>query len=234
MSAAERERATSPHVIRGPAETEAAHATALTEAGEPIVADVDASELPDTVFGARDLTWWGTAAFMTFEGVTLVVCAASYFYLWRNVQTWPPPGIRPPSWGLATFGVVLYLLSLLPMVKLSHAARHMDLAGVKRWLLVGSAFAAAFTIVRALEFRTLHVSWATNAYGSLLWVILGLHGTLVAIELAEVVGMTIIMHGDDPEPKHFTDAADIAFYWYFLVGSWLPLYAMVWLLPRWA
>ena len=88
--------------------------------------------------------------------------------------------------------------------------------------------------LRALEFRTLHVSWATNAYGSLLWVILGLHGTLVAIELAEVAGMTIIMHGEDPEPKHFTDAADIAFYWYFLVGSWLPLYAMVWLLPRWA
>jgi len=221
-------------VIRGPAETDPTHATELDEHDEPVVADIDASELPDTVFGPRDLTWWGTAAFMVFEGMTLVVAVASYFYLWRNVQTWPPPGIRPPSWGLATFGVALYLLSIPAMMKLSRAAQRMDLAGVKRWLIVGSAFIAAFTIVRALEFRTLHVSWVTNAYGSLLWVILGLHGTLVAIELAEVVGMTVIMHGEDPEPKHFTDASDIAFYWYFLVGSWLPLYALVWLLPRWA
>lgn len=221
-------------MTRGAPAAAAEHATALDEAGEPVVADVDASELPDTVFGARDLTWWGTLAFMVIEGVTLAVCAASYFYLWRNVQTWPPPGIRPPSPGLATFGVALYLLSIPPMVRLSRAARHMDLAGVRRWLLVASALIVAFTIVRALEFRTLHVSWATNAYGSLLWTMLGFHGTLVAIELAEVVGMTIIMHGEDPEPKHFTDAADIAFYWYFLVGAWLPLYVMVWLLPRWA
>ena len=221
-------------VIRGPAATGAAHATALTERGEPIVADVDASELPDTVFGARDLTWWGTLAFMVIEGVTLVVCAASYFYLWRNVQTWPPPGIRPPSPGIATVGVALWLLSVPAMVKLSGAARHMDLAGVRRWLLVGCAFALVLAIVRALEFRTLHVSWSTNAYGSLLWTILGFHATLVLIEVAEVIGMTAIMHGEDPEPKHFTDAGDIAFYWYFLAGSWLPLYAMVWLLPRWA
>ena len=209
----------------------AAGATALDEHGEPVVADVDASRLPDTVFGARDLTWWGTLAFMAIEGVTLAVCAASYFYLWRNVPTWPP-GIHPPSWGLATAGVLLYLLSIPPMVRLSRAATHMDLRGVRRWLLVGCAFILLFAVVRALEFGTLGVSWSTNAYGSLLWTILGFHGTLVVIEVAEVIGLAIIMHRDDPEPKHFTDAADVAFYWYFLVASWLPLYAMVWLLPR--
>jgi cytochrome c oxidase subunit III len=35
------------------------------------------------------------------------------------------------------------------------------------------------------------------------------------------------------ERKHFSDAADMTFYWYFMVGAWLPLYVLCFLLPRW-
>ena len=35
------------------------------------------------------------------------------------------------------------------------------------------------------------------------------------------------------EPKHFTDAADDAFYTYFMVFSWVPAYVVVYWLPRW-
>ena len=37
---------------------------------------VELSELPDVVFGPRDLMWWGTLGFMVIEGFTLVLCAA--------------------------------------------------------------------------------------------------------------------------------------------------------------
>jgi heme/copper-type cytochrome/quinol oxidase subunit 3 len=32
--------------------------------------------------------------------------------------------------------------------------------------------------------------------------------------------------------KRFSDAEDNAFYWYFVVLSWLPLYAVLYWLPR--
>jgi cytochrome c oxidase subunit I+III len=44
--------------------------------------------------------------------------------------------------------------------------------------------------------------------------------------------MAAIMFSDRVEEKHFADAEDISFYWYFLVGVWIPLYALVFLGPR--
>jgi cytochrome c oxidase subunit III len=31
----------------------------------------------------------------------------------------------------------------------------------------------------------------------------------------------------------FSDVSDNAFYWYFVVASWLPLYFLIYWVPRW-
>ena len=35
------------------------------------------------------------------------------------------------------------------------------------------------------------------------------------------------------EDKHYVDCASNAVYWYFVVAAWVPLYALVFLGPRW-
>jgi len=35
------------------------------------------------------------------------------------------------------------------------------------------------------------------------------------------------------ERKDFVDAHANAFYWYFIAGIWVPVYALVYLAPRW-
>ena len=45
-------------------------------------------------------------------------------------------------------------------------------------MVVCIAFAVAFNIVRVFEFRSLNVWWDTNAYGSVVWTLLGLHTTI--------------------------------------------------------
>ena len=81
--------------------------------------------------------------------------------------------------------------------------------------------------------RSLNVRWDANAYGSVQWLIVGSHGTLLAIQLIEVVGMAGIFWLGPVEKKHFSDAADIAFYWIFIVVAWIPLYVLCYLLPHW-
>jgi heme/copper-type cytochrome/quinol oxidase subunit 3 len=39
------------------------------------------------------------------------------------------------------------------------------------------------------------------------------------------------MYREGPQEKHFSDASDSSFYWYFLTGSWVPLYVTVYLSP---
>jgi cytochrome c oxidase subunit I+III len=34
------------------------------------------------------------------------------------------------------------------------------------------------------------------------------------------------------EPKRFVDVSENALYWYFVVGSWIPIYAVIYFAPR--
>jgi heme/copper-type cytochrome/quinol oxidase subunit 3 len=43
---------------------------------------------------------------------------------------------------------------------------------------------------------------------------------------------TALMLGDTVQEKHLTDASDAAFYWNFMVGSWVVLYILVYWSPR--
>ncbi|MFL5380910.1 MAG: heme-copper oxidase subunit III [Longimicrobiaceae bacterium] len=195
-------------------------------------ASIDVSGLPDVTYGYRNLVWWGTAAFMVIESVTLAMCAGTYLYLRRNFSMLPPARIELPELTLATLEVVLMLVSFLPLAILSRAAHRKDLPAVRLWLLVATAFNLAFVALRWFELGDLNVRWDQNAYGSSAWLVLIVHGTLVLAEVGELVVFSLIAWTGRWEEKHFPDTSDLVMYWYFMCLSWLPLYAMVFLLPR--
>jgi len=195
---------------------------------------MDLRALPDVVFGPRDIMWWGTLGFVLIEGFTLVLCAAAYVYLTQNFSTWPPQNTPRPSLVAPTVQVVVMLVSLVPARWTARAARRYDLGTVRIGLVVASAFGAAIVGLRAWELLvSLNVKWDANAYGSVQWLVLGSHATLLAVELIEIVGMTLIFWLAPVEEKHMSDVADMVFYWYFMVLSWLPLYVLCFWLPRW-
>ena len=195
---------------------------------------MDLRELPDTVFGSRDLMWWGTLGFVLIEGFTLVLCAAVYVYLQQNFSTWPPRNTPLPSLGAPTLHVIVMLASIPVVMWTSRAAHRFDLGKVRIGLTVATAFNIAFVALRTVELLvSLDVKWDSNAYGSAQWLVLGVHATLLLIELVEVGGMALIFWLAPVEEKHFSDVADMVFYWLFMVLSWIPLYVLCFLAPRW-
>ncbi len=192
---------------------------------------LDVAHLPTTTFGHRSHMWWGTLGFMLIEATTLFVCVASYFYLRLNFPTWPPEHTLLPSLLWPTVHVGVMLASTIPMGLVDRAARRFDLAGVRRWMLVCCGFAVAFLFLRWQDFLALNVRWDTNAYGSIVWVTAGFHGTILVLQVVETLIFTAFLLGNNVEEKHFSDASDTAFYWYFLTGSWVPLYIMLYLSP---
>src|ERR687894_2261273 len=97
----------------------------------PVRAVADVSALPRTVFGHRALMWWGTLGFIIIEGITLFICAISYFYLRRNYATSPPEHIYRPDLLIPTIQVALMLASIVPMRAVDRASSRMDLTGVR-------------------------------------------------------------------------------------------------------
>src|ERR1700712_3170046 len=153
---------------------------------------VDVTELPTVVFGSRGLLWWGTWSFAVVESMTMLLSVASYFYLRRNFASFPPQGYPEPDWVRATIGVVIFLATLVPAFFLQRAAKTLDRERTKRWLIALGICAVVLCLVRWSDFLALRVLWMTSAYGSITWVLLGFHASLIAIEAVEVIGSCVL------------------------------------------
>jgi cytochrome c oxidase subunit I+III len=189
--------------------------------------------LPTVVFGRRQIIWWGTIGFMIVETMTLVVCLASWFYIRRNFDTWPPPGTAEPDLLIGSVSMLVLAVTAVPYVLLDRAAKRLDARATRRWLWFATIATAIATGFRFLEFDAVGTTFDASAYGSVVWAILVTHFTLLAVDLMETGSAAMLFTLGRQEPKHYPDASDNAFYSYFLVIAWVPAYLVVYLLPRW-
>jgi len=193
---------------------------------------LDVGALPSFAFGHQGLIWWGTIGFMVIEGSMFVMAIVTYFFLRTRVPDWPP-GLPNPDVTLGTINLLVLLASVLPNQMTKRAAEHMELRRVQRLLLVCLGFGVVFLVVRAFEFGALGALWNSNAYGSIVWVIMGLHTAHLLTDVLDTAVLTALMFTAHAEPKRFVDVSENALYWYFVVLSWIPIYLTVYFAPRW-
>ena len=183
-------------------------------------------------FGPRTLTWWGTLGFMALEGSGFALAGGSYLYLMALAPAWPLNAPKPDFWpGTIVTGLLLASLPLNHLM--SKWAREEEQRKVQIGLVAMSLFGVAPLVARWFEFPALNVRWDSNAYGSALWFLLGLHTTHLLTDLADTIVLAVLMftrHGKNG--RRFADVSDNAFYWDFVVLAWLPIYALLYWVPR--
>jgi cytochrome c oxidase subunit 3 len=192
---------------------------------------LDVANLPSYGFGSRSLMWWGTAGMIVIEGVAFAFMIVIYFYLRSLSDSWPSGGASPDLlWG--TLNLVLILLSAIPNIYTDKAAIDHDLPKVRIGLVILSVFGFALLIVRGLEFTTLNVRGDESAYGSVVWMLLGLHTFNLITDVADSLVLTALLLKGPLEGKRFVDVAENSGYWNFVVVTWVPIYAVVYWAPR--
>jgi cytochrome c oxidase subunit III len=193
---------------------------------------LDVRTLPTYAFGHQGLIWWGTVGFMVIEGSMFVMVLIAYYFLRTRTSEWPPSAPNPDlTW--ATVNTVLLMVSLLPNHLAKRAAESFELPKVKLLMPICVVFGIAFLGVRALEFTTLGVGWDSSAYGSIVWLILGLHTLHILTDVLDTAVLTGMMFTAHVEPKRFVDVGENCLYWDFIVLTWLPVYVTVYFAPRW-
>lgn len=193
---------------------------------------LDVSTLPGGAFGPRSLMWWGTMGIVLIEGTAFGLAIGCYFFLRTRMPAWPPGGVAPPDLLWGTVNTIVLFASLVPNQLTKRAAERIDLGGVRLWLIVSLLFAVGFNTVRVFEFMHLNVRWDHDAYGSIVWMLLGLHTTHIVTDFLDSLVLAVLMFTGPIEERRFVDAEENSVYWYFVVLAWLPIYGVIYWAPR--
>ncbi len=193
---------------------------------------IDISHFSPYQYGRQAPLWWGMVGILTIEATVFATLIASYFYLGLGPPTWPPPGVKQPELLLPTLGTAILLASGLTMHWADRSIDRGEPRRLPRYLIASMVLAAAFLTLKVIEYAQVPYRWDSHAYGSIVWTIIGLHGTHVTLLLGKTVVVTILAWRGYFTARRRLGVTINGLYWHFVVVIWLPLYAVLYWSPR--
>ena len=191
------------------------------------------AELPTHKFGPSSLTWWGILGFMVIEGAGFALAFAAYFFLMGHEQGWPPEGRLPPNLLWGTLFTLLILLSEIPNTIIKKAAHERDVATIRVLMPVIVGIGGVLLIIRGFEFNNLNCRWTDDAYSSIIWALLLLHTTHILTDWIDTVVLwALMMTPLGYEGRRLVDTDENSLYWRYVWLLWLPIYLMIYWVPR--
>ena len=181
--------------------------------------------------GIRPPIWWGMLFLLLIESVVFAALISSYFYLRSAAEVWPLGDIERPELLLPSINTLILLASSIPVYFADQGIRKGNQARLRIGLIVGFILGATFLVLKYIEYSSLDYNWATNAYGSIVWTIVGFHSAHVfSLLLKTMVIGTLAFQGYFNEERHVGVQVN-GLYWHFVVAVWIPLFATLYLSP---
>ena len=210
-------------------------ATAATLAGRateghahPELAVVDE---PQTGLGNE---WFGLVLFLVSEAMLFAALFAQYFYVRINSAQWPPPGTHvAPAFPLAAILTGILVLSGFTAHFAQTAIRKNDQEGTRAWLLVSILLGVVFLAGQVYEYSELIAEGLTigsGIYGSVFYVLTGLHGIHVSVGVLLLIGVLVRAIMGHFSPTNHFGLEGTVLYWHFVDIVWFALYVSVYIL----
>jgi heme/copper-type cytochrome/quinol oxidase subunit 3 len=193
---------------------------------------VPAEALPANPSDRRAPVWWGVMLMIVIELTVFASLIASYFYLKVGSPVWPPGGIEPPELLLPSINAGVLLLSSLPVWWADSGIRKGDQRRLKLGLAIGFVMGVAFLVLKYIEYSQNEYTWATNAYGSIVWTITGFHSAHVVVLLIKTLVVEVLAFRGYFSERRNIGVQVNGLYWHFVVLAWVPLFATLYLAPR--
>ena len=199
---------------------------------EPRFTD-DVADLPTWKFGPSSLTWWGIIGYMVIEGGFFMLTFAAYFFLMGHEQGWPPEGRQAPDLLAGTLFTLVILASEIPNTMIKKAAKAGEVPAVRRLMLVMIGVGLVLLIIRGFEFNSLNCRWTDDAYSSVIWALLLLHTVHLLTDWGDTIVLGALMHTSvGYEGRRLVDTDENSLYWRYVWLLWIPIYLMIYWVPR--
>ena len=177
----------------------------------------------------RSTAWWGMLLTIATEAMIFGGLLSSYFFIRATSKEWPPHGIEPPELSRIILFTVILLGSSFPVIYAEHAIKRGNIRGLRVGLAMAFVMGLIFISNQGLEYRDLTFGWRDNAYGSLFYLITGLHGAhVVAGLLMSLVVQIKAWTGRFSAKRHRTVQV-FGMYWHFVDIIWIFVFSSLYL-----
>ncbi|MCL4446342.1 MAG: cytochrome c oxidase subunit 3 [Actinobacteria bacterium] len=169
---------------------------------------------------------WLGSELMFFSGLF-----AAFFTIRAHAPggVWPPAGTKLDTVQAGVFTAILVASSFTMQraVFLEEWRRRKE---AKKWIVATIVLGALFLGNQVYEWTHLTTRWTTNAYGSLFFIMTGLHGLHVFLGLVAMVFLLGRMKGAAGDPGELSVVQGVSYYWHFVDIVWLGLFSCLFLL----
>jgi cytochrome c oxidase subunit 3 len=100
----------------------------------------------------------------------------------------------------------------------------------KIWVVLTMILGFAFLVNQATEWLFMTTRPSTNSYGSLFFIMSGLHGLHVFLGLVAMVFLLLRMKGKSGDPGELSVFQGVSYYWHFVDIVWIGLFSCLFLL----
>ena len=193
---------------------------------------LDVSGLPPYDISNNSPLFWGQALLCVIEGSLFCMLIATYFYLRLSVDVWPGPGIRLPDLTYSSWALLPLIASCAGAYLADEAAKKNDRGGMLLGSGLNLGLAGGFLVLRAIEWSSFNFTWASDAYGSIVWTIFFLHSYDIVADLLVTAVLMVIVAFGRYGPRQLIGVHVDSVLWYFLVGVWILFYGVIYWAPR--
>ena len=196
--------------------------------------DDDDEGSPEEEFGKNRPQPFESAEFGLGLGLVAIamlflVFLATYVFLARTAQEWPPHGSPRAPLGLWLSTLILLVSSgcMARAVRFGREGREPD---AYRWLVLAFLGGVVFLAVQVHVWRGLHQAGllpSSNGYGAIFYALTGLHGAHVLGGVAYLAALLLRMRkGGEPQLARRTVPL-CGVYWHFMGVLWIVLFCVL-------
>ncbi len=182
----------------------------------------------------RSLAWWGIVLTILTEGTLFAMLLFVYYYLFSRAQEWPLGDIQPPELFTISIRTAILFSSSATMSIADRALRRGRIGLTSVFLVLTFLLGALFLAGHVREMLILpeEFTWATNAYGSLFYVIVNFHGAHLLVGLIFLAFTFVALRRGRYSADSHEGFKVSGMYWHFVDAVWVFVFPTLYLVPH--
>jgi cytochrome c oxidase subunit 3 len=120
--------------------------------------------------------------------------------------------------------------SSFTMIAADRALEHGDRVRARRWLLATIGLGGAFLVNQLLEYASLEFGADSHPYGSVFWLLTGLHGLHITAGLAALLLVFVRTIRARDHRTMLPFATGVSVYWHLVDVVWIGVFLTIWVI----